>query len=75
MKYLDLFSGIGSFGKAMSNIGIKYELVGFSEIDKWAIQSYCAIHNVDEELSLGDISKIKIEDVPYADLITFGFPC
>ena len=32
--------------------------MGFSEIDKFAIQSYCAIHNVDSSLNLGDITKI-----------------
>ena len=45
MKLLSLFTRIGAFEKALKNIGIKYELVGFSEIDKYAIKSYCAIHN------------------------------
>ncbi len=54
-------------------MNIDYELVGFSEIDKWAITSYCAIHNVDESLNLGDVSKIK--DVPDCDCITHGSPC
>jgi len=42
----------------LKNIGIPYELVAFSEIDKYAIKSYCAIHNVSETLNLGDITKI-----------------
>ena len=75
LKVLSLFSGIGAPEKALSNLGINYELVGFSEIDKYAIKSYCAIHNVDENLNLGDISKIKIEDIPECDLLLFGFPC
>ena len=37
MKVLSLFSGIGAFEKALRNIGIDYDLVGFSEIDKFAI--------------------------------------
>ena len=75
MRLLSLFSGIGAFEKALSNLGVKYELVGFSEIDKYAIQSYCAIHGIDESLNLGDVSKIENEKLPAADLITYGFPC
>lgn len=75
LKVLSLFSGIGAFEKALTNLNIDYELVGFSEIDKWAIKSYCAIHNVSEDLNLGDISKIKDEGMPSADLVTYGFPC
>lgn len=75
LKVLSLFSGIGAFEKALTNIGVGYELVGFSEVDKWAIESYCAIHNVDKCLNLGDISNIKEEHLPDADMITYGFPC
>jgi uncharacterized CHY-type Zn-finger protein len=35
-----------------------YELVNFCEFDKYAAQSYCAIHEVDPELNLGDITKV-----------------
>lgn len=71
---LSLFSGIGAFEKALENLKIKYELFGFSEINKHAINSYCAIHNVDESKNLGDISKIN--KLPQnIDLITYGFPC
>lgn len=76
MKVLSLFTGIGAFEKALKNIGIDYELIGFSEIDKYAIKSYCAIHNVSEEKNLGDITKIDITKLPKdIDLITHGSPC
>ena len=76
MKYLSLFSGIGSPEQALKNLGIKFELVGFSEIDKFAIKSYCKVHDVDESLNLGDITKIDIESLPLdIDLITHGSPC
>ena len=65
MRYLSLFSGIGAFEKALKNIGIDIELVGFSEIDKYAIKSYCAVHGVDESLNLGDISKIDLYKKAY----------
>lgn len=76
MKILSLFSGIGAFEKALKNIGIEYELIGFSEIDKYAIKSYCAIHHESEEKNLGDITKIDISKLPKdIDLITHGSPC
>ena len=78
LKLLSLFSGIGAFEKALTNIGVDYELVGFSEIDKWAIQSYCAIHGVDKNKNLGDVSKItneQIKELGSIDLITHGSPC
>lgn len=49
MNVLSLFSGIGSFEKALKNIGIDCNIIGFSEIDKYAIKSYCAIHSISEE--------------------------
>ena len=76
LKDLSLFAGIGAFEKALKNIGIQYELVGFSEIDKYAVKSYCAIHDVDESMNLGDITKIDEKELPKdIDLITYGFPC
>lgn len=75
LKLLSLFTGIGAFGKALERLNIDYELVGFSEIDKFAIKSYCAIHNVPENKNLGDITKINIDKIPDFDLLTWGFPC
>ena len=76
MKYLSLFSGIGSPEQALKNLGVDFELVGFSEIDKHAINSYCNVHNVDKSLNLGDITKINISSLPKdVDLITHGSPC
>ena len=39
IKLLSLFTGIGAFEKALERLNIKYDLVGFSEIDKHAIKS------------------------------------
>ena len=76
MKVLSLFSGIGAFEKALTNLNIEYDVVGFSEIDKYAIKSYCAIHGEDESKNLGDISKADETTLPKGiDLITYGFPC
>ena len=76
MKVLSLFSGIGAFEKALDRLNINYELVAFSEIDKYATKSYCAIHGVDESMNLGDITKVDENSLPKdIDLITYGFPC
>ncbi|WP_342494116.1 DNA (cytosine-5-)-methyltransferase [Bacillus sp. FSL R5-0447] len=75
LRVMSLFSGIGAFEAALRNIGVEYELVGFSEIDKYAIKSYCAIHNVSETLNVGDISKAKKNNISYFDLLASGFPC
>ena len=76
MKVLSLFSGIGAFEKALDRLNIDYELVAFSEIDKYAVKSYCAIHGVDESMNLGDITKVDENFLPKdIDLITYGFPC
>lgn len=72
---MSLFSGIGSFEKALDRLNINYELIGFSEIDKYAIKSYCIIHNVSENKNLGDIRKININELEDFDLLTWGFPC
>lgn len=55
---------------------MNYNLVNFCEFDKYAAKSYCAIHDVDERLNLGDITKVDIESLPVdVDLITSGSPC
>lgn len=75
INFLSLFSGIGAFEKALTNMGVKYELVNYCEIDKYASKSYSAIHNVSEELNLGDITKVDTSKLPRIDMISYGFPC
>lgn len=53
----------------------KWNLVNFCEINKFAIKSYCAIHNISEALNLGDISKIDEKDISHFDMMVWGFPC
>lgn len=75
IKVLSLFSGIGAPEKALTNIGINYDLVGFSEIEQNAIKSYSLIHGIDENLNLGDIKEINIDKLVDFDLLLAGFPC
>ena len=71
LRLNELFAGIGSQTQALTNIGIAHKVVAISEIDKYAIQSYEAMHGTAN--NLGDIR--KIEELPDADLWTYSFPC
>ena len=80
IKVGTFFSGIGAPEKAFQKLKdekiIKdYTLEFFSEIDKNAIKSFCAIHNIDESLNLGSITEIKGENLPYCDIWIGVFPC
>ena len=45
LKVFEAFAGVGSQSMALRNIGIDYEVVGISEVDRYAIMSYWAIHH------------------------------
>ena len=76
VKLLSLFSGIGAYEQAFKNKGYEIDLVGFSEINKFAVQSYRNIYGVSEDKCLGDITKIDISSLPTdIDGITHGSPC
>ena len=78
LKYLSLFSGIGAFESALTNLGVNYEVVNYCEIDKYASKSYSAIHGVPETKNLWDITKVNVFNLPKPneiDLVTYGFPC
>ena len=71
LRLIELFAGIGSQTQALKNIGVPHKVVAISEIDKYAIQSYEAIHG--KVNNLGDIR--GIEALPDADFWTYSFPC
>ena len=76
MKFLDLFAGIGGFRLGMESAG--HECVGFCEIDKFARESYKAIHDTKGEIELHDITTVTeefIRGIGSVDIITGGFPC
>lgn len=73
LKVFEAFAGYGSQAMALRNLNANYEVVAISEIDKYAIRAYEAIHG--ETNNVGDISKVAIEDVPDYDLFTYSFPC
>ena len=69
----EAFAGYGSQSMALRNIGVDHEVVGISEIDKYAIMGYNATHP--ETKNYGDIAKIDWQEVPDFDLFTYSFPC
>jgi DNA (cytosine-5)-methyltransferase 1 len=84
LKHLELFSGVGGFRKAIdlfcNDNNINSKCIGFSELDKYAINTYKSNFDTTDELDIGDIDDFtsnienikKIEDF---DLLTGGFPC
>ena len=50
-------------------------MVNFCEFDSYAAQSYCAIHNVDQSINLGDITKVDETSISDFTMICGGSPC
>lgn len=73
IKVFEAFAGVGTQAMALKRIGIDYEVVGISEIDKFALKSYEQIHG--KVNNYGDISKIDSDNLPDFDLFTYSFPC
>lgn len=71
LKVIELFAGIGSQTQALKDLGVEHEVIAISEIDKYAITSYEAMHGV--VTNLGNILDIK--NLPGCDLLTYSFPC
>lgn len=73
IRVFEAFAGYGSQSMALRRLGIDFEVVGISEIDKYAIQAYMAVHG--DTPNYGDISNIEWESVPDFDFLTYSFPC
>lgn len=71
IRMFEAFSGIGTQAMALKRLNVPYEIVGFSEIDKYAIASYHAIHG--DIKNYGDITKMT--EIPSCDIFTWSFPC
>lgn len=69
--FIDLFSGIGGFKMAFSSNG--GTCLGFSEVNKDAINTYCENYDVKPDSNFGDIT--QIEALPQHDVLTAGVPC
>lgn len=75
LKVFTAFSGYDSQCMALDRLGIGYDLVGWSEIDKYAIQAHNAVYPQYRDRNFGDICHIDWSKVPDFDLFTYSFPC
>lgn len=80
IRVFTAFSGYDSQCLALDRLhrdfpDFEYELVGWSEIDKYAVQAHNAIYPQWADRNYGDISKIDWNDVPDFDLFTYSSPC
>jgi len=86
LKIFEMFAGYGGASFALKKAGIPFECVGYSEIDKYAIQCWEQNHSIcntycsdgisrSYPLNYGDCTKINPNELPDFDLLTGGFPC
>lgn len=73
MNVLSLFDGMSCGRIALERVGIKVNNYFASEIDKYAIQ--VTQHNYPDTIQIGDVTKVKGEDLPKIDLLLGGSPC
>lgn len=71
LRINDLFCGAGGMGIGFKQAG--FETAGAWDFDKYAVQAYG--HNVDPIVKRADITGMNWEDMPQADVWTYGFPC
>ena len=69
-RFIDLFSGIGGFHQALTQLGGK--CVFASEIDPYAIETYKENYGIDSNINIRDV---KVEEIPHHDVLCAGFPC
>lgn len=75
LRLFTAFSGYDSQCIALQRAGIDFDLVGWSEIDKWAITAHDALFPQFAGRNYGDITRIDWRTVPDFDLFTYSFPC
>lgn len=68
--FIDLFAGIGGFHQAANIFGGR--CVFASEIDSEARKAYEANYGLKPH---GDITQVKVSDIPEHDILFAGFPC
>lgn len=79
MRLIELFGGIGSQAKALENLKVNFEHYRLCEFDKYAVQSYNAVHGTNFKTS--DITKTKAADLgitetdKYEYIMAYSFPC
>ena len=86
MEKIRIFEGFAGYGGASFGLkrlkenlpNIDYEIVGYSEFDKYAAKLFDANHKDKNGLpykNWGDITTIEPEQLPDFDMFMGGFPC
>lgn len=78
IRVFEGFAGYGGASFGLTRAGINYEVIGYSEFDKFASELYDANHKDSKGNPIknwGDITKIDPKELPDFDLFTGGFPC
>lgn len=82
IKLFEMFSGYGGASFGLKKANIPFECVGYSEIDKYAIQCYEKNHCYGKigdigifPMNFGDCKEIDTNRLPDFNLLTGGFPC
>jgi site-specific DNA-cytosine methylase len=73
INVLSLFDGMSCGQIALEKVGVKVDNYFAGEIKKHAIE--VTQHNYPNTIQLGDVTKIKVEDLPKIDLLIGGSPC
>lgn len=79
IRLIELFAGYGSQAMAMKRLGINFETYRMIEFDKYAVNSYNAVHNTQYEPT--DITEIHGSDLGIIDtekyeyIMSYSFPC
>lgn len=71
LRVNDFFCGAGGMGLGFKQAG--FRLAGAWDFDRLAVESYA--NNISPKVKQADITQITWEEVPVADVWTFGFPC
>ena len=72
LRVFEAFAGIGCQTIALRNLGIDFECVGISEVDRYALLGYDAIHN-DEDYYITDVSINEMVDEMKKAHIAYNF--
>ena len=78
IRVFEGFAGYGGATYGLKRAGINFEVVGYSEFDKFASALYDANHTDSKGNPIknwGDITKIDPTELPDFDMFTGGFPC
>lgn len=79
VRVFEAFAGYGSTAISLKRLQrdfpeeVRFEFVGISEIEPYAIAAYNAVHG--DTPNFGDISRIDWAQVPDFDLFTMSSPC